>query len=60
MNQPVSSRANCRMVAQLRQILERLLQTTLQRGFFGAAAVEINVQDGTIQHVRWRIEQLER
>jgi hypothetical protein len=40
--------------------LSTLLAETLRRGFFGTAAVEIAVQDGTIQHIRRRIEQIER
>lgn len=60
MDQPIRSPVNCRMVEKLRQTLEALLERSLRRGFFGAAAVEISVQDGTIQHIRCRIEQLER
>ena len=60
MNQPLPSPANNRMTEKLRQILDTLLERALQRGFFGTAAVEISVQDGTIQHIRYRVEQLER
>jgi len=60
MNQPLHSPVNNRMTQKLRQILETLLERSLQRGFFGTAAVEISVQDGTIQHIRYRFEQLER
>jgi hypothetical protein len=60
MNQPLHSPANNRMTEKLRQILDTLLERALQRGFFGTAAVEISVQDGTIQHIRYRVEQLER
>jgi hypothetical protein len=60
MNQPLPSPANNRMTEKLRQILDTLLERALQRGFFGTAAVEISVQDGTIQHIRYRLEQLER
>ncbi len=37
-----------------------MLAESLQRGFFGTAAVELSVQDGTIQHIRRRIERIER
>ncbi len=60
MDQPLRSPTNCRMVDKLRQTVEALLEQALRRGFFGTAAVEISVQDGTIQHIRWRIEQMER
>ena len=37
-----------------------LLKESLQRGFFGTAAVELNVQDGTIQHIRRMVERIEK
>ena len=31
-----------------------------RRGFFGTAAVELSVQDGTIQHIRRMVERVEK
>ncbi len=36
------------------------LGDALRRGFYGSVSVEISVQDGTIQHVRRRVEQVEK
>jgi hypothetical protein len=51
---------NERKVAQLQQALDELLRESLRRGFFGTAAVELSVQDGTIQHIRRKVERIER
>jgi hypothetical protein len=37
-----------------------ILAEALRRGFFGTAAVELSVQDGTIQHIRRRVERIEK
>ena len=37
-----------------------LLAEALRRGFFGTAAVELSVQDGTIQHIRRTVERIEK
>ena len=37
-----------------------MLVESLRRGFFGTAAIEISVQDGTIQNIRRRIERVEK
>ncbi|MGO8690910.1 MAG: hypothetical protein ACLQLG_14910 [Thermoguttaceae bacterium] len=47
-------------MAQLQQALDELLRESLRRGFFGTAAVELSVQDGTIQHIRRKVERIER
>ncbi|MGW8255906.1 MAG: hypothetical protein ACWGMZ_00320 [Thermoguttaceae bacterium] len=52
--------ANAKKVAQLEKSLAEMLAATLRRGFFGTAAVEVSVQDGTIQHIRRRVEQIEK
>ena len=36
-----------------------LLAQAMQRGFFGNVAIELAVQDGTIQHIRQRVERIE-
>jgi hypothetical protein len=45
---------------RLRALLDELLRQALQRGFHGTATIEIAVQDGTIQNIRRRVEQMER
>jgi len=52
--------ANAKKIRQLRQALSEILAKALQRGFFGIAGLEFNVQDGTIQEVRQRVERVER
>jgi hypothetical protein len=51
---------NAQKMAQLERALAELLAATLKRGFFGTAAVEVSVQDGTIQHIRRKVEQIEK
>lgn len=52
--------ANAKKVHQLQDALSELLAEALRRGFFGAFSVEVNVQDGTIQHIRRRMERIDR
>jgi hypothetical protein len=52
--------ANQQKMVQLRSALGEILAEVLRRGFFGAACVEVTVQDGTIQSIRRRVEQVER
>jgi hypothetical protein len=47
-------------LSQVERAWKQVLNDALQRGFYGTATVEISVQDGTIQHVRRRLEQLEK
>ena len=47
-------------IAQVEAVLAALLAETLRRGFFGTVRIELAVQDGTIQHVRKVVEQVER
>ena len=51
---------NAKMVSQAGHVWDQLLTVALQRGFFGSVAVEIVVQDGTIQQLRRKVEQLDR
>lgn len=51
---------NAKKVAQLQAIVAEVLAEALRRGFFGTAAVELSVQDGTIQHIRRTVERIER
>ncbi len=57
---PTKSPANAKKVTQLELALAEVLAQALRRGFFGTAAVELSVQDGTIQHIRRRVEQIEK
>lgn len=54
------SPANQRKISQLRSAWGEILAEALQPGFHGSVAVEIGIQDGTIQHVRRKVEQIER
>ena len=54
------SNTNAKKVAQLESSLAEILTRTLRRGFFGTAAVELSVQDGTIQHIRSKVEQIHK
>jgi hypothetical protein len=47
-------------VSQVETALAELLAESLRRGFHGKAAIELAVQDGTIQHIRRIVERIER
>jgi hypothetical protein len=57
---PVETPTNAKKVAQLQQAVAELLAEALRRGFFGTAAVELSIQDGTIQHIRRRLDRIEK
>ena len=52
--------ANERRVARLRAIVAEVLVEVLERGFHGTAAVELTVQDGTIQRICRKVERVEK
>lgn len=52
--------ANSVKITQLEAAWTALLAESLRRGFFGTIALEISVQDGTIQHVRRKLERIEK
>lgn len=54
------SDANRVRLARIREALDEMLDESLKRGFFGTVALEIAVQDGTIQCLRRRKEQLDK
>lgn len=54
------SPTNEKKVLQLRAALAEILAEALRRGFHGTAGLELSVQDGTIQHIRRRVERIER
>ncbi|MBN1393745.1 MAG: hypothetical protein JW959_01755 [Pirellulales bacterium] len=51
---------NAKKVAQLQAIMAEILAEALRRGFFGTAAVELSVQDGTIQNIKRKVERVEK
>ena len=51
---------NAKKLAQLQSALAEILAESLRQGFFGTAAVEVNVQDGTIQHIRRTVVRIEK
>jgi hypothetical protein len=51
---------NAKKLTQLQTILAEMLAESLRRGFFGTAAIELSVQDGTIQHIRRMVERIEK
>lgn len=51
---------NQRKLDQLQTLVADLLRQALKQGFYGKAGVELNVQDGTIQHIRCSLERVER
>jgi hypothetical protein len=52
--------ANQGMMARATRALEVLASLALRRGFYGTVAIEMILQDGTIQKVRSRIERDEK
>ncbi|HEV2972478.1 MAG TPA: hypothetical protein VGY55_21075 [Pirellulales bacterium] len=47
-------------VSQVESALAELLAESLRRGFHGKAAIELAIQDGTIQHIRRLVERIEK
>jgi hypothetical protein len=56
----VATPNNAVRVEQLQKTWAEILAAVLRRGFFGTAEVEVNIQDGSIQHIRRKIEQIEK
>jgi hypothetical protein len=56
----VASNNNAVRVEQLQKAWAEILAEVLRRGFFGTAEVEVHVQDGSIQCIRRKIEQIEK
>ena len=54
------SPVNQARVTQAERALRKTLCDALRRGFYGSVTVEVSVQDGTIQHIRRQLEQLEK
>jgi len=45
---------------RMESLLAEMLAEALQRDFHGTISLEVAIQDGTIQHLRRRVEQLEK
>ena len=55
-----TSPTNQQKVSQLRTAMAEMLAEVLRKGFHGTAGIEVCVQDGTIQHIRLKVEKIER
>jgi hypothetical protein len=51
---------NARKLQQLQRVIDNLLSQILEKGFFGTGTIELDIQDGTIQNIRVRVERVER
>lgn len=54
------TQANSQKLAQLQRVWKELLAEALKHGFYGVAAVELKVQDGTIQAICRKVERVEK
>lgn len=54
------SPANAKKLMQFEALKTRLFEQSLRRGFYGKIAFEVNIQDGTIQDIRRRVEQIDK
>jgi hypothetical protein len=52
--------ANENKVSHACAALREMLGEVLKRGFYGTAEIEVAVQDGSIQHIRRRIDKIEK
>jgi hypothetical protein len=52
--------ANRVKLALLDRVLKDQLSTVLTTGYNGTTVIEIAINDGTIQHLRHRVERMER
>lgn len=60
MNHASTTLTNQHKATRMIESLQELLQQALRRGFHGTLRIECAVQDGTIQHIRRSLEQLEK
>ncbi|MGD9648489.1 MAG: hypothetical protein AB7U73_22455 [Pirellulales bacterium] len=56
----LESATNQAKLRQAEAALTRLLDDSLRRGFYGTLSLELAVQDGVIQHLRQRLERIEK
>lgn len=55
-----NSTGNVGKRSQVQRHWHELLEQALVRGFYGTVALEVVLQDGTIQVIRRRLEQLDK
>ena len=55
-----TSPSNREKMDQIQSTMAEMLTGVLKRGFHGTAALEMTVQDGTIQHICRKVEQVEK
>jgi hypothetical protein len=55
---PVTTAANKNKIGQMSDAMKEMLREATQRGFYGTAAIEINVSDGSIQWIKRRVERV--
>lgn len=60
MRQAETTPTNQQKMERIRSAMTEMLDEVLKRGFHGTATLELTVQDGTIQHIRRKMEQVER
>ncbi|KKN09816.1 hypothetical protein LCGC14_1042890 [marine sediment metagenome] len=53
------SSANQQQMDKVVTVLGKIFDEVLQSGFHGSAAVKIEITDGTIQHIRRKVERIE-
>lgn len=56
----LNTSGNLSRTAQSHRIWDAVLASAQVRGFFGAVSLEVIVQDGTIQTIRRRVEQIDK
>ena len=55
---PVMTAANKNKIGQMSDAMKEILQEATRRGFYGTAAIEISVSDGSIQWIKRRVERV--
>ena len=56
----IQTAGNLNRMAQTHRIWDAALASAQVRGFFGTVSLEATIQDGTIQSIRRRVEQIEK
>lgn len=59
-NTVIDTKANHAKLVQVHTAWSEMLAEALRRGFFGTLSLELAVQDGTIQHLRRKVEKIEK
>ncbi|MCH8048149.1 MAG: hypothetical protein IID44_31025 [Planctomycetes bacterium] len=55
---PVMTAANKNKIGQMSDAMKEILKEATRRGFYGTAAIEISVSDGSIQWIKRRVERV--